>query len=363
MTLKIYHLLAVITTLAASCKEDKTDLCQLATKPISYINATQAFSGGSITSNGGGNITECGICWDSTPGVGDGSNKTLMEVLDNEFQGYFGELKPLTSYYVKAFARNEAGIAYGPEKTFVSFGTPDSFLAIPAEYLSIGDYEDFDNNFRYWGMADNSAVSATFSNGWYHFTCKKEDYYISGNYFSGNFPTNNYEIILKFSLNRIQENFNNGGAFIFNADRNLTNGFYINLWLDKYAEIGIIKGDSILFSSFYCEQLQDIGFPNYMKVRRFNDSIYFFINKVYSGSVQVPVCNEPSIILMPFFYSKISTDYIHIDNISNFKSKSGGVVNNKQKIFCNPGMESRLSEMATRGKRKNGWKELNQQKN
>lgn len=355
----LYILVAMVAT---SCKEDKVDLCQLTTDPISYINANRAFSGGTITSNGGGNITECGICWDSIPGVDAGSNAVLMEISENKFQGYFENLKPSTTYYVKSFAKNEAGMAYGPEKTFTSFGASNSYVAIPSEHLTVGDYEDFDNNFRYWGMVDNSAVSALFSNGWYQFTNKKEDYYYTGNYFGGNFPTNNYEITMKFSLNRVQEDYDNGGSFIFNVDQDFNTGYFVNIWRDKYTEIGIFDDDSIFYSWFYCDQLEGFGLVNYLKVRRLDDSIHFFINKIYSASFPAPDCNEPSILMMPFSYSKISTDYIHIDNINNFTSKSGYLENNKRKSFCSPANNSRLSEMATRGKRKNGWKEIKQRK-
>jgi hypothetical protein len=94
----------------------------LTTKSISNILATSAVSGGNITSDGGAAITTRGIVW------GTNSNLTIdlsTKTTDGSGSGYYSsnltELVENTTYYVRAYATNSVGTAYGNEITFKAF--------------------------------------------------------------------------------------------------------------------------------------------------------------------------------------------------------------------------------------------------
>ncbi|MBQ6771280.1 MAG: fibronectin type III domain-containing protein [Bacteroidales bacterium] len=108
--------------------ETIVELPQVMTSAVSNVTTTEATCGGSILSNGGCTISECGVCWstDATPTV-DGDYATAS-VTSGTFTVTVQNLTPNTAYNVRAYAKNEAGIAYG---TLVSFITLDDSPAAP----------------------------------------------------------------------------------------------------------------------------------------------------------------------------------------------------------------------------------------
>jgi len=84
----------------------------LTTAPVSDITATGAISGGIITDDGGAPITDRGICysvvWSRMP-----SQCTHDGTGTERFTTSLAELNPNTTYIVRSFAVNSAGIAYG----------------------------------------------------------------------------------------------------------------------------------------------------------------------------------------------------------------------------------------------------------
>jgi len=87
------------------------------------ITAHTAMAGGIITDDGGdqGNIT-AGFVWSETPDPTIDNNDgiyTVPEKLskDMTFWGYLSSLKENTTYYIKPYASNIAGTAYGEELT------------------------------------------------------------------------------------------------------------------------------------------------------------------------------------------------------------------------------------------------------
>jgi hypothetical protein len=73
-----------------------------------------AFAGGKITNDGGANITEKGVCWsstNSTPTLSD--HVTSDGTGSGDFTSTLNGLDATKTYYVRAYAKNSAGIAYG----------------------------------------------------------------------------------------------------------------------------------------------------------------------------------------------------------------------------------------------------------
>lgn len=94
------------------------------TSEVANITETTAICGGTVTGNGNGTVTERGVCWSTSP------NPTLNDSHLSNGSGmgsYLATLTGLTAgqtYYVRAYATNEAGTAYGEMKTFTTTGAP-----------------------------------------------------------------------------------------------------------------------------------------------------------------------------------------------------------------------------------------------
>ena len=113
-----------VIMLAANCKKDETttpiqpsSIPVLKTISITDITSTTARTHGQIISDGGSIITEQGICWNSSPTPTIENNK--IEI--NNSTGFDCEINGLqayTKYYVRTYAINANGIAYGNEISF-----------------------------------------------------------------------------------------------------------------------------------------------------------------------------------------------------------------------------------------------------
>ena len=110
---------AVILTVAA-CKKDKKSLAVISTTAVTNVSSTGATSGGTITDDGGSGVTQRGICWadHSGPTIADSITK------DGSGSGLFTStvtgLNAKTTYYVRAYAVNASGTAYGNELNFTT---------------------------------------------------------------------------------------------------------------------------------------------------------------------------------------------------------------------------------------------------
>ena len=93
------------------------------------ITDSSASVGGIITSNGGYDVTACGVCWStsSNPTVAD--DHTTESVGTGSFTSSLTGLNAGTTYYARAYATNQAGTTYGDEVIFTT--TSVSFEAQP----------------------------------------------------------------------------------------------------------------------------------------------------------------------------------------------------------------------------------------
>lgn len=80
-----------------------------------------AISGGNISSNGGGAITASGIVWSTSENPTTAlSTKTQDGTATGVFSSNMASLTPGTTYYVRAYATNSMGTAYGNELNFTA---------------------------------------------------------------------------------------------------------------------------------------------------------------------------------------------------------------------------------------------------
>jgi len=92
----------------------------LSTTNISVLTAATGMSGGVITNNGGATITACGVCWSTTPNPTIYNYKTSDGTGSGAFTSSIIGLKMLTTYYLRAYATNSVGTAYGNEITMTT---------------------------------------------------------------------------------------------------------------------------------------------------------------------------------------------------------------------------------------------------
>jgi len=96
-------------------------LPELTTTAITSITKTSAVSGGNITSEGGTPVTARGVCWNVASGPTVAlSTKTTDGTGSGSFASSITGLSANTIYYVRAYATNAGGTAYGNEISFTT---------------------------------------------------------------------------------------------------------------------------------------------------------------------------------------------------------------------------------------------------
>ena len=89
----------------------------------SEITDSSATIGGNVIDDGGADVTARGVCWGNfiNPTIND--QKTENGTGTGIFTSSIKNLKSLTVYYVRAYAKNAVGVAYGENKIFTTSPT------------------------------------------------------------------------------------------------------------------------------------------------------------------------------------------------------------------------------------------------
>lgn len=91
------------------------------TAPMSDVTFEDAVTGGTVTYNGGDEISKVGVCWGTAENPDlDGLHTEDAMAADGSFVSHIDGLEPDMTYYVRAYAINSVGVAYGNQ---ISFGT------------------------------------------------------------------------------------------------------------------------------------------------------------------------------------------------------------------------------------------------
>lgn len=106
------------------CKKDaeipNVELPTLTTAVVSGITTSSAVAGGNVTSSGGADVISRGVCWSTVHNPTVAENKTIEGNGSGTFTNSIAGLTANTIYYVRAYATNSAGIAYGNEVSFTT---------------------------------------------------------------------------------------------------------------------------------------------------------------------------------------------------------------------------------------------------
>ena len=112
-------LLLIVAIFFAGCSKSSTaGLPTVTTTKVTSITSSSASTGGDVTSDGGDPVTARGVC------VGTAASPTISgsHSVNGSGLGTFTSaltgLKSEATYYVRAYATNKLGTAYGAQETF-----------------------------------------------------------------------------------------------------------------------------------------------------------------------------------------------------------------------------------------------------
>jgi sugar lactone lactonase YvrE len=130
------------------------------TSVILNLTSTTAQSGGIIISAGNGSITANGVCYSATnqtPTTTDSKTTDSVSHAGTAYTSFLSSitgLTPGTTYYVRAYATNSAGVGYGGVTKFTTSATLASLVVNVSTYAGVGTP----------GYMDGSAGGALFNN-------------------------------------------------------------------------------------------------------------------------------------------------------------------------------------------------------
>lgn len=90
----------------------------ITTEAVTDVTVNSAKCGGNVISNGGEEVTERGVCWNTSGNPVYTDSKTLNGTGTGTFEAAISGLSAGQTYYVRSYAKNSVGIAYGNQQVF-----------------------------------------------------------------------------------------------------------------------------------------------------------------------------------------------------------------------------------------------------
>ncbi|MBR4535035.1 MAG: hypothetical protein IKO62_00075 [Bacteroidales bacterium] len=118
-----YEVANAINAINTEVKEFTTNdygIPSVTTNTVSSITATSAVCGGNVTSDDGYSVTARGVCWSTSQGSTVNNSHTTNGSGTGSFSSTMTGLAPGATYYVRAYATNSTGTAYGEQRSFTT---------------------------------------------------------------------------------------------------------------------------------------------------------------------------------------------------------------------------------------------------
>lgn len=95
-------------------------LAVVSTDSVTAISSTVATCGGRVLSDAGFHVNARGLCWSTSPNPTISNAHTVEGAGLGSFSSGLNNLEPNKTYYVRAYAQNSSGIAYGNQVSFTT---------------------------------------------------------------------------------------------------------------------------------------------------------------------------------------------------------------------------------------------------
>ena len=157
------------------------------TSLVSEVATTSATCGGNVTSDGGASVTVRGVCWSTSQNPTVNDSHTTDGGGMGSFTSNITGLAANTIYYVRAYATNSAGTAYGEEVTFTTLSAGGTAVIDEKSCPEAQTVTDHEGNVyatvqignQCW-MRDNLRTTTSPSTGTYLIPAADVDYTYTG---------------------------------------------------------------------------------------------------------------------------------------------------------------------------------------
>lgn len=161
----------------------------LITLPIGNITSNSAATGGSISYDGGSPITERGVCWGLQPEPTIDDNYIANGMGTGNYSVSLSGLQTNTTYFVRAYAININGVAYGNELSFITIDNPGNGVTDidgnSYQTVIIGNQEWMAENLRVTRYANGHPIPNIIdSTQWFDLTSGAWCFYENNNQFN-----------------------------------------------------------------------------------------------------------------------------------------------------------------------------------